>query len=202
MKRPWYELPELNYEYDALEPHIDAMTMQIHYSKHHRGYVDGANDALYQLEKARESGDYSSIRRWERDLSFNLSGHINHKLFWESIGPDGGGSPEGEMRGKVKRDFGSLDAFKAHLTAAALSIQGSGWVILSWDPIAKLLLLVTAENHENRGVRGGVPLMALDMWEHAFYLKYQYRKADYVSAYWNVVDWKSVARRFEKASGG
>ena len=115
----------LPYDYDALEPHIDKETMVLHYTKHHQAYVDGANEALWELEKARESGDFSSVRRWERDLAFNLSGHINHSLFWDTMSPHGGDPPEGAFLGQLKKDLGSYESFKAHFTAAALAMQGA-----------------------------------------------------------------------------
>jgi Fe-Mn family superoxide dismutase len=194
----WYELPMLPYDYDALEPHIDRKTLETHHTKHHQAYVNGANEALLELARARNADDFTSIRRWERDMSFNVSGHINHCVYWESMSPDGGGVPNGALLGRIKRDFGSYEAFKAHFSAAANSLQGNGWVLLSWDTYGKLLLVIASESHENRAVRGAVPLMALDLWEHAYYLKYHNDRAAYVRAWWNLVDWKAVAKKFRR----
>jgi len=194
-----YGLPALPYPYDALEPHIDQETMVIHHSKHHQAYVDGANEALWELQKARDEDDFSSVRRWQRDLSFNLSGHINHSIFWENMSPDGGGIPNGALMGQIKKDFGSFDAFRAHFTAAARAVQGSGWAILGWDNLGGILIVHTAENHENRTIRASIPLLLLDVWEHAYYLRYRNERARYVKAWWNLVNWVDVTKKYRRA---
>jgi len=192
-----YELPPLPYAYDALEPYIDEQTMRLHHDKHHLGYVNGANAALERLEVARTEGNYSAVKAIERDLAFHASGHINHKIFWEIMGPPSGSSPAGRLLQQINRDFGSLDTLKAHFSAVSKAVEGSGWGVLAWEPVAKKLLVFQAENHQNTTVRGATPILLLDVWEHAYYLKYQNRRAEYVDNWWNVVNWNRVGELFE-----
>jgi Fe-Mn family superoxide dismutase len=195
-----YELPPLPYDYDALEPHIDARIMELHHDKHHQGYVDGANAALDRLSEMRESGDFGAIKSVKRDLSFNLSGHVNHSVFWENMSPDGGGEPSGELADAIASDFGSYDAMKADFAAAAGGVEGSGWGMLVHDSVADRLLVIQAENHNNRAVQGSTPLLVCDVWEHAYYLQYENDRGAYVDAFWNVVDWDDVAERYAAAT--
>ena len=194
-----YSLPELSYDYSALEPHISARIMELHHSKHHKAYVDGANNALAQMVEARESGNFANINRLEKDLAFHLGGHVNHSIFWTNLAPDAGGTPEGEVAAAVDEFFGSFDAFKAHFRAASLGIQGSGWGVLSWDPVGARLIIQQLFDQQGNTAQGTIPILQLDMWEHAFYLDYQNVKADYVTAFWNIVNWENVAKRFEAA---
>ena len=196
---PKYSLPELPYDYSALEPHISARVMELHHSKHHQAYVDGVNNALDQLEALRESGDYVNINRLEKDVAFHLGGHVNHSIFWENLAPESAGVPDGEIGSAIQEFFGSFDQFKAHFQAASLAIQGSGWGVLSWDPLGQRLIIQQLHDQQNNAAQGTVPLLQLDMWEHAFYLDYQNVKADYVKAFWNIVNWGNVAERFEVA---
>ncbi len=196
LKMAKYELPPLPYDYNALEPHIDEQTMRLHHDKHHLAYVNGANKALEELEKARSSGDFALVKHWERELAFHGSGHINHVIFWENMSPNGGGEPTGDLANQIEKDFGSFAQFKAHFSAAAKAVEGSGWAILGWDKVGGHLLVYTAENHQNQTVRGVAPLLLLDVWEHAYYLKYQNNRGAYVDAWWNVVNWEDVAKRF------
>ena len=194
-----YSLPELDYDYAALEPHISAKIMELHHSKHHQAYVDGANTALEKLAEARDKGDLATVNLHEKNLAFNLGGHSNHSVFWKNLSPNGGGEPEGELAAAIDEYFGSFDAFKAHFTATATGIQGSGWAILAYDTIAKRLVIWQLFDQQGNIPVGVVPLLMLDMWEHAFYLDYLNVKADYVKAFWNVVNWEHVAQRFDAA---
>jgi len=197
-----YVLPDLAYDYAALEPHISARIMELHHSKHHKAYVDGANNALAGLDEARETGSFANINRLEKDLAFHLGGHINHSIFWTNLAPNSGGAPEGELSAAIDEFFGSLDKFQAHFTAASMGIQGSGWGVLSFDPVGKRLIIQQLFDQQGNTAQGTIPLLQLDMWEHAFYLDYQNVKADYVKAFWNIVDWGNVAQRFEAARAG
>ena len=194
-----YSLPELSYDYQALEPHISARIMELHHSKHHQAYVDGANNALKGLAEARETGVFANVNRLEKDLAFHLGGHVNHSIFWTHLHPDGGGSPEGEVAAAIGEFFGSFEAFQAHFTAASMGIQGSGWGVLSWDPVGAQLIIQQLFDQQGNTAQGTIPLLQLDMWEHAFYLDYVNVKADYVKAFWNIVNWENVGQRFEAA---
>ncbi len=194
-----YELPPLPYAYDALEPHIDEQTMHLHHDLHHKGYVDGLNKALDMLDAARQSGDYGLVKHWEREAAFHGSGHFLHSIFWENMGPGKGGEPQGALRQQIEKDFGSFDAMKKQFSAAAVAVEGSGWAMLVWEPSAGQLEVLTAEKHQNLTQWGVVPLLVLDVWEHAYYLKYQNKRAAYVDAFWNVVNWDDVGRRLAAA---
>ncbi|MFT8637343.1 MAG: superoxide dismutase [Pseudoclavibacter sp.] len=193
-----YTLPELTYDYSALEPYISGTIMELHHDKHHATYVKGANTALEKLAAARDAGDFGSINQLQKDLAFNLAGHVNHTIFWKNLGPDSG-RPEGELASAIDEFFGSFEKFQAQFTAAALGIQGSGWAILAWDSLGQKLIVEQLYDHQGNLAAATVPLLLIDMWEHAFYLDYQNVKADYVKAYWNVVNWADVAGRFEDA---
>jgi Fe-Mn family superoxide dismutase len=194
-----YTLPELDYDYAALEPHISARIMELHHSKHHKAYVDGANAAVAKLEELRESGDYAALNGVEKNLAFHLGGHTNHSVFWKNMSPDGGGQPEGEVAAAITEYFGGFEKFQAHFNANANAIQGSGWSILAWDTIAERPHIMQLFDQQGNIPVGQIPLLQLDMWEHAFYLQYKNVKADYVKAFWNVVNWADVAKRFEDA---
>jgi len=197
-----YSLPELPYAYDALEPYIDAQTMQLHHDIHHQGYVNGANAALDKLEAARASGDFAAAKALSRALAFHASGHLLHSIFWPNMAPTGtGGAPSGPLADQLEVDFGGVDPFKAHFSAAAKSVEGSGWGILAWEPTAGQLLVLQAEKHQNLTAQGVTPLLVLDVWEHAYYLKYQNKRAAYVDNWWNVVNWHDVGARLEAARG-
>ena len=194
-----YSLPELDYAYDALEPHISARIMELHHSKHHQAYVTGANGALENMAKAREAGDAAAAAKFSKDLQFNLGGHINHSVFWKNLSPNGGGKPEGELAAAIDENFGSFDAFQGHFTGAATTIQGSGWAILAYEPIGGKLVIEQMYDQQQGVPVATTPLLMLDMWEHAFYLDYQNVKPDYVKAFWNVVNWEDVAARYAEA---
>jgi Fe-Mn family superoxide dismutase len=194
-----YTLPELGYDYAALEPHISGKIMQLHHDKHHQAYVTGANTALTQLAAARDNGDFANINKLEKDLAFNLAGHVNHTIFWTNLSPEGGDKPTGELASAIDDNFGSFDKFVAHFTAASAGIQGSGWGALVWDSLGQKLLVQQYYDHQGNFATGTVPLLLLDMWEHAFYLDYVNVKADYIKAFWNIADWANVQQRFEVA---
>ncbi len=194
-----YVLPELDYDLDALEPHYSRQTLELHHGKHHAAYVKGVNDTLDQLASARASGDMSSLVGLEKTLAFNLSGHVLHSLFWKNLAPRVGGQPDGELAAAIAEFFGSFDAFRAQLTAAVTSVQGSGWGALSWEPLGKRLYIEQIYDHQGNIGQSGVPLLVIDAWEHAYYLQYQNRRPDYVAALWNIVNWPDVADRFARA---
>jgi len=194
-----YELPELPYDYAALEPHISGKIMELHHDKHHQAYVTGANNALEQLAAARESNDFSNINRLEKDLAFHLGGHTNHTIFWNNLSPEGGGEPEGELAAAINDQFGSFAKFQAQFAAVANGIQGSGWSVLAWDSIGKRLSIFQLFDQQANVPLALTPLLMLDMWEHAFYLDYLNVKAEYVKAFWNIANWSDVAKRFDAA---
>lgn len=194
-----YTLPELDYDYSALEPHISGKIMELHHSKHHQAYVTGANTALENLAAAREAGDFSKINQFEKDLAFNLGGHTNHTIFWKNLSPDGGGAPEGEIAAAIDDAFGSFENFQKQFTAAATGIQGSGWAVLAYDTISGSLRTFQLYDQQQGVPVATVPLFMLDMWEHAFYLDYLNVKADYVKAIWNIINWQDVNERLENA---
>ena len=195
-----YVLPELPYAYDALEPHISAEIMELHHSKHHQNYVNGANAALEKLEAARKDGSIAAVvTALSKDLAFNLGGHTNHSLFWENLGPNGGGKPTGALAAAIDTDFGSFEEFQKHFAAAALGLPGSGWAVLAYDKIGERLVIEQMTDQQGNLSIDLVPLLLLDMWEHAFYLQYKNVKADYVAAVWNVFNWDEVAARYAAA---
>jgi Fe-Mn family superoxide dismutase len=193
-----YTLPDLDYDYGALAPHIAGEIMELHHSKHHAAYVAGANTALDKLAEARASGDFGSVPKLEKDLAFHLGGHINHSVFWKNMSPDGGGEPDGDVAAAIDEFFGGFAGFKKQFEAAANSLQGSGWALLVWDPLGKRLNINQLYDQQGNLPVGQLPVLQLDMWEHAFYLQYKNVKADYVTAWWNVVNWTDVASRLAK----
>ena len=195
-----YTLPDLDYDYGALDPHIAGQIMELHHSKHHAAYVAGANTALEKMAEARDSDNFASIAGLEKALAFNLGGHTNHSIFWTNMSPEGGDKPTGELAAAIDEHFGSFDKFRAHFTNNAMTIMGSGWSILAYDTIGKKLVIVQLYDQQGNVPVGLIPLLMLDMWEHAFYLQYKNVKADYVSAWWNVVDWGNVQERFTRAT--
>ncbi|PVU81271.1 superoxide dismutase (plasmid) [Cellulomonas sp. WB94] len=194
-----YTLPDLPYDYAALEPHISGRIMQLHHDKHHAAYVAGANTALAKLAEARESGNLDAVNLHEKNLAFNLGGHVNHSVFWANLSPDGGDKPIGELAAAIDEFFGSFEAFQKHFTAAAAGVQGSGWSILAWDSIGARLVVVQLYDQQSNIALGLVPVVMLDVWEHAYYLDYLNVRADYIKAWWNIVNWADAAARFTRA---
>jgi superoxide dismutase, Fe-Mn family len=191
-----YKLPDLPYDYSALEPHISGKIMELHHGKHHAGYVKNANSVLEQLDEARQKDDFARLTALERALAFNLSGHILHSIFWKNMTPKGGGTPQGDFASAIQKDFGEFGRFRKQLTEVASTIMGSGWAALVWEPIGKRLLITQIYDHQSNLAQAGVPLMVIDAWEHAYYLQYQNRKAEYFKAVWDVVNWKAAEKRF------
>lgn len=191
-----YTLADLPYAYDALEPYYDKETVRLHHDMHHKSYVDGLNHAEARLADARDAGDFALVKHWEREVAFHGSGHILHTLFWENMAPAGTASLGGPLAARIAQDFGSVEAFRKHFTAAAVAVEGSGWAVLGWNPMFGKLVILQVEKHQNLTQWGIAPLLILDVWEHAYYLKYQNRRAAWVEAWWNIVHWGTVERRF------
>jgi Fe-Mn family superoxide dismutase len=194
-----YTLPDLTYDYGALDPSISGQIMELHHSKHHAAYVAGANQALEQMAEARDTGNFGNLPKLEKDLAFHLGGHTNHSIFWKNMGPDSKDRPEGELASAITEFFGDYDKFVAHFNAAALGIQGSGWALLAWDAVGSRLVINQLYDQQGNVPVLTIPLLMLDMWEHAFYLDYKNVKGDYVKAFWNIVNWDDVENRFEAA---
>jgi Fe-Mn family superoxide dismutase len=192
------QLP-LPYPYDALEPYIDRETLMIHYTKHHAGYVRNFNETLKKLSAARESGDFATIKHLSGELAFNGSGHVLHTLYWENMSPKGGGRPTGELLEAMNRSFGDFDRFKRHFSAATNSVEGSGWGIMAMEPFHGNFVVLQAEKHQDLTIWGVYPLLICDVWEHAYYLKYQNRRSEYVSSFFHVICWSAVADRYRMA---
>jgi superoxide dismutase, Fe-Mn family len=193
-----HKLPPLPYPEDALEPVIDKQTVQIHHGKHFAGYVDGLNATLQKIEEARKTGKFDAIKALSRDLAFNGSGAVLHHIYFATIGPKAGGVPEGKIGDRIKKDFGSFDAFWAQFSAASKTVEASGWGVLAWEPFSGCLVIMQAEKHQNLASWGAMPLMVCDVWEHAYYLRYQNRRAEYVDKFKNIIDWKKVDGLFQK----
>ncbi|GAB4086102.1 superoxide dismutase [Myceligenerans cantabricum] len=194
-----YKLPDLSYDYGDLEPHISAKVMELHHSKHHATYVKVANETLEKLAEARDKGDLGSINQLEKNLAFNLGGHVNHSAFWTNMSPEGGGEPTGEIATAIDEHFGSFAKFKAHFTAVATTVQGSGWAILAWDSIGEKLVVVQLFDQQGNIPMGLTPIVLLDCWEHAYYLDYLNVRPDYIKAWWNIVNWADASERLARA---
>jgi Fe-Mn family superoxide dismutase len=200
-----FELPDLPYAFDALEPHIDAQTMEIHHDRHHKAYVDNANAALEGTEWAGKSveqvlDNLDSIPEEKRGaVRNNAGGHANHSLFWQIMSPDGGGEPTGELAAAIESTFGGLDALKSAVNDGGVKRFGSGWTWLVWDGTG--LAVYSTPNQDSPIMQSDEPLLGIDVWEHAYYLKYQNRRPDYLEAWWNVVNWPAVAERYARATG-
>ena len=199
-----YEVPALPYDYDALEPHIDEATMRVHHDKHHQAYVDKANAALEGTEFADRPieevlANLSSLPQDKQGpVRNNGGGHHNHTLLWESMSPDGGGEPAGDLADAINQKFGSFDEFKAKFKEAGVNRFGSGWAWLVWDGSG--VAITSTQNQDSPLMEGQTPLLGCDVWEHAYYLKYQNKRPAYIEAFWNVVDWSRVARQLEYAT--
>lgn len=194
-----YKLPDLRYDYSGLEPHISGQIMELHHDKHHATYVKGANTALEKLEDSRSKEDFSNLALLEKQLAFNVSGHVLHSIFWENMSPNGGGEPTGDLADQIGADFGSFDLFRQQMIQAASTIQGSGWSLASWEPTTGRILVQQVHDHHGDHGQGTIPLLAIDAWEHAYYLQYFNVKADFFQAVWNVFNWDDVAERLRTA---
>lgn len=194
-----FELPPLPYEYNALEPYLNEETLRFHHDKHHAAYVNALNEAEEKLAKAQESDDFSTLRAICNAMAFNYSGHLLHTLFWNNMGPTGGGEPQGALADQINRDFKSFDTFKAQFIAAANQVQGSGWALLCWQPLGEKLVILQTEKHQDMAQWGAQPILVLDVWEHAYYLQYQNKRPDFTKGFFDVVNWQDVAERFQQA---
>jgi Fe-Mn family superoxide dismutase len=196
-----HELPPLPYDYDALEPYIDEQTMRLHHDIHHAGYVKGLNNAEAKLAGARKAGDFSLVKHWSREAAFHGSGHLLHSIFWPNMmaADEAKAAPDGALGEAIDRDFGSFEAFKAQFIAASGAVEGSGWGILAYRPADDTLVVLTAEKHQNLTQWGVVPLLVLDVWEHAYYLKYQNKRGEYVKNFFNIINWDDVGGRYDSA---
>jgi Fe-Mn family superoxide dismutase len=193
-----YTLPDLPYDYGALEPHLSGELLELHHDKHHKAYVDGANATLDKLSTARSDDDFDSINQLQKNLAFHVSGHVLHSVFWTNMAPDGGGKPDGDLATAIDEHLGSFEGFREQLSQAALNVQGSGWGALAWEPMAQRLVVEQVYDHQGNIGNGTVPLLVLDMWEHAYYLQYRNVKADWVKAFWEIVSWSDVEGRLER----
>lgn len=198
-----HKLPPLPYGYDALQPIISSTTLRIHHDKHHKAYVNGLNKAELKLVELRRIDDFDLIKYWENELAFNGSGHILHSIYWTIMAPIGtGGRPGRETLNQINRYFGSFNAFQRQFTNAADKVEASGWTVLTWQPTWRRLEILQAEKHQNLTQWSGIPILVVDVWEHAYYLDYQNRRQEYINAWWNLVDWNEVERRLLLAMGG
>jgi superoxide dismutase, Fe-Mn family len=194
-----YALPDLDYDFGALEPHISGQIMELHHGKHHKTYVDKANETLEQMDEARQKKDFSRIASLEKALAFNLSGHVLHSIFWKNMKPKGGDRPTGELARTIERDFGGFEAFKAQLTEVSATVMGSGWGALVYEPIAQRLLTCQIYDHQSNLSQGGIALLVIDAWEHAYYLQYKNQKTAFFQAVWHTWNWNDVEARFQAA---
>jgi Fe-Mn family superoxide dismutase len=193
---PTYTLPELPYEHSALEPHYSAQVLELHHGKHHAAYVTGANATLDKLQAERDQEDFGAINQLEKNLAFHVSGHVLHSLLWKNLSPHGGGEPQGELSSAIDEYFGTFGKFREQLTQAAMGIQGSGWGALAWEPVGKRLVVEQVYDHQGNIGNGTLPILVLDMWEHAFYLQFKNVKGDWVKNFWEIVNWEDVGTRF------
>ena len=197
-------LPELPYGYDELEPVISAEIMELHHKKHHQGYVNKLNEALKNYAKAEQEADLEKMIELQSAIKFNGGGHINHSIFWTNLAPTskgGGGSPSGDLQKAIDRDFGSFDDFKKKFVAKTGAIQGSGWGWLCYCPGSGKLCICTRQNQDPCAMDGSIPLLGVDVWEHAYYLQYKNVRPDYLNNIWQIVNWSNVAERFARAEG-
>ena len=202
-----YELPALPYGYDALEPHIDAKTMEIHYTKHHQTYTNNLNAALEKCPQEVQNKDIteilSDLNSVPNDLrsaiNFNGGGFDNHRIFWNNLKPNGGGDPQGHIAEAINNSFGSFSAFKEKFTTSTVGIQGSGWGWLVFDPKDNKVDYKSMPNQTSPRTENLIPLLGCDVWEHAYYLKYQNKRPDYVNAWWNLINWEDVNNRYAKS---
>ncbi|GAA1254595.1 superoxide dismutase [Sphaerisporangium rubeum] len=196
-----YSLPDMPYDYAALEPAITGEILELHHAKHHAAYVKGANDSLERLAEARDKGEFGGLVGLEKTFAFNLSGHVLHSIFWQNLSPDGGDRPDGVLGDAIVEHFGSFEAFQKQLTTATATVQGSGWGILAWEPLARRLVVEQVYDHHGNVGMNTTPLLVFDAWEHAYYLQYRNVRPDYVEKLWSLVNWTDVATRFDAARG-
>ena len=196
---PQYVLPDLPYDYGALEPHISGKIMELHHGKHHAAYVKSANAVLERLDEARANEDFTRLAAFEKALAFNLSGHILHSIFWRNLMKNGGGEPDGELARAIDRDLGGFSMMRRQMNEVAATIMGSGWAALVWEPIGQRLLITQIYDHQSNLAQSGVPLQVIDAWEHAYYLQYENRKGEFFEAVWHLWNWEDIAGRYDAA---
>jgi Fe-Mn family superoxide dismutase len=204
-----YQLPKLPYGYDELEPYIDKQTMMIHHQKHHQSYADGLNKTLDEISGSSHPQYITSIlsdldsipENFQNKIKFFGGGYDNHRLFWEMMNPNGGGNPEGKIADSIEVYYDNFDNFKKTFSSKALSIEGSGWCWLVFNQTFSKIEIITTKNQDSPWILNKIPLLGLDVWEHAYYLKHQNRRGDYISSWWNVVNWDFVSNRFSEISG-
>ncbi len=197
-----YKLPDLPYDFNALEPVISAEIMQLHYSKHHQGYVTNLNIALEKYHEAEAKNDLAAMISLQQAIRFNGGGHVNHSIFWTTLAPvgnGGGGEPKGELAEAIQREFGSFESFVEKMSALSVGIQGSGWGWLGYHKANGRLALASCANQDPLSTQGLIPLLGIDVWEHAYYLQYKNVRPEYVKNIWKVVNWKDVEERFRHA---
>ncbi|MGI5162466.1 superoxide dismutase [Microbispora sp. CA-102843] len=194
-----YTLPDMPYDYAALEPAITGEILELHHAKHHAAYVKGANDTLERLAEARDKGEFGGLVGLEKTFAFNLSGHVLHSIFWQNLSPDGGDRPDGALGEAIDEHFGSFEAFQKQLSTATSTVQGSGWGVLAWEPLGRRLVVEQVYDHHGNVGMNATPLLVFDAWEHAYYLQYRNVRPDYVEKLWSLIDWNDVIARFEAA---
>ncbi len=198
-----YKLPDLSYDFSALEPVISAEIMQLHYTKHHNAYVTNLNAALQKYAEAESKEDVASMIALQQAIRFNGGGHVNHSIFWTNLAPvskGGGGMPSGALAVALQKDFGSVESFIEKMSAQTAAIQGSGWGWLGYSKESKKIIITTSANQDPLSTQGLVPLLGIDVWEHAYYLQYKNVRAEYIKNIWNIISWKNVEERFQLAS--
>ncbi|TXK41564.1 superoxide dismutase [Nonomuraea sp. C10] len=196
-----YTLPDMPYDYAALEPAITGEILELHHAKHHAAYVKGANDTLERLAEARDKGEFDGLVGLEKTYAFNLSGHVLHTIFWQNLSPDGGDRPDGELGEAITEHFGSFEAFQKQLTTATTMVQGSGWGVLAWEPLGRRLVVEQVYDHHGNVGMNTTPLLVFDAWEHAYYLQYRNVRPDYVEKLWGLINWNDVIARYDAARG-
>ncbi|RBQ20632.1 superoxide dismutase [Spongiactinospora rosea] len=194
-----YTLPDMPYDYAALEPAITGEILELHHAKHHAAYVKGANDTLEKLAGARDKGEFGGLVGLEKTFAFNLSGHVLHTIFWQNLSPDGGDRPDGDLGAAIDEHFGSFEAFQKQLTTATATVQGSGWGVLAWEPLGRRLVVEQVYDHHGNIGMNTTPLLVFDAWEHAYYLQYRNVRPDYVEKLWNLINWNDVIARYDAA---
>lgn len=194
-----YTLPPLPYASNALDGFLSSEILELHHDEHHASYVDGLNRTLEQLHEARKKNDFARIKSLNRSLAFFGSGHVLHSIYWLSMSPNGGSRPDGSLAEAIEADFGDYDAFCEQFAAAAREAEASGWGILAYEPLGDRLVVTAAEAHQQMAFQGAQPLLVCDVWEHAYYLRYENRRAEYVKGFFDVIDWRHAARRHEEA---
>ncbi|GIH22710.1 superoxide dismutase [Fe-Zn] 1 [Acrocarpospora phusangensis] len=194
-----YTLPDMPYDYAALEPAITGEILELHHAKHHAAYVKGANDTLDRLAEARDKGEFGGLVGLEKTFAFNLSGHVLHTIFWQNLSPDGGDRPDGELGDAISEHFGTFEAFQKQLTTATATVQGSGWGVLAWEPLGRRLVVEQVYDHHGNVGMNTTPLLVFDAWEHAYYLQYRNVRPDYVEKLWSLINWTDVIARFDAA---